>query len=221
MPRTRGETDLPERHSPAVSRRGAQRSGAPSRGVGTSAYPVTMPIVPDTKDWTWVLDRPCPQCGFEAGGVTLAELPGLIETNAAAWQPVLARGDVRTRPDDSTWSALEYSAHVRDVFRLFAVRLELMLAQDDPEFANWDQDAAAIEDRYNEQDPAQVALELAAAAAAAANAFGSVRDDQSGRTGRRSDGSRFTVVTLAQYFIHDPVHHLWDVAHEHSDASVV
>ena len=24
------------------------------------------PIVPDTKDWTWVLDRPCEECGFDA-----------------------------------------------------------------------------------------------------------------------------------------------------------
>ena len=23
-----------------------------------------MPIVPDDKDWTWVLERRCPQCGF-------------------------------------------------------------------------------------------------------------------------------------------------------------
>jgi hypothetical protein len=22
-------------------------------------------IVPDTKDWTWVLDRPCPECGLD------------------------------------------------------------------------------------------------------------------------------------------------------------
>ena len=25
-----------------------------------------MSITPDTKDWTWVLERPCPECGFEA-----------------------------------------------------------------------------------------------------------------------------------------------------------
>jgi hypothetical protein len=24
-----------------------------------------MTIVPDTKDWTWVLRRPCPECGFD------------------------------------------------------------------------------------------------------------------------------------------------------------
>jgi hypothetical protein len=22
-------------------------------------------IIPDTKDWTWVLDRPCPECGLD------------------------------------------------------------------------------------------------------------------------------------------------------------
>jgi hypothetical protein len=38
-----------------------------------------------------------------------------------------------------------------------------------------------------------------------------VRDDQLVRTGRRSDGSVFTVTTLAVYYAHDPVHHLWDV----------
>ena len=26
-----------------------------------------MPIVPDTKDWTWVLREGCPDCGFAAG----------------------------------------------------------------------------------------------------------------------------------------------------------
>ena len=25
-----------------------------------------MAIVPDTKDWTWVLERPCDECGFDA-----------------------------------------------------------------------------------------------------------------------------------------------------------
>jgi hypothetical protein len=26
-------------------------------------------IVPDTKDWIWVLDRACPECGFDASAV--------------------------------------------------------------------------------------------------------------------------------------------------------
>jgi len=31
------------------------------------------------------------------------------------------------------------------------------------------------------------------------------------RTGNRSDGASFTVETFARYFVHDPVHHLYDV----------
>lgn len=103
-----------------------------------------MPITPDTKDWTWVLERPCAECGFSAAGLDYDDIPALVRQNAAAWGPVLARGDVAARPDDATWSALEYAAHVRDVFRIFRTRLSLMLSTDDPAFANWDQDATAV-----------------------------------------------------------------------------
>jgi hypothetical protein len=30
---------------------------------GMSAAPDA--ITPDTKDWTWVLERACPECGFD------------------------------------------------------------------------------------------------------------------------------------------------------------
>ena len=26
-------------------------------------------IVPDDKDWTWVLERVCPECGFDARSI--------------------------------------------------------------------------------------------------------------------------------------------------------
>jgi len=38
-----------------------------------------------------------------------------------------------------------------------------------------------------------------------------VSPDQLGRRGFRSDGAEFTIDSFARYFIHDPVHHLWDV----------
>jgi len=38
-----------------------------------------------------------------------------------------------------------------------------------------------------------------------------VAGDQWARSGRRSDGASFTVETFARYFVHDPVHHLYDV----------
>jgi hypothetical protein len=171
-----------------------------------------MVITPDTKDWTWVLERPCPECGFTASDVDFEEIPRLVRENAAAWQPVLGRADVAVRPDDHTWSALEYAAHVRDVFRIFSTRLALMRTEDDPQFPNWDQDATAVAERYNEQDPAVVARELADAAASVADDFAAVPVGERERTGRRSDGASFTVSTLGTYLLHDPVHHLHDVA---------
>jgi hypothetical protein len=166
---------------------------------------------PDTKDWTWVLQRPCPECGLDTRGVAPEAVAGLLRANAQAWPAVLAGPAARRPPGPAAWSPLEYGCHVRDVFRRFDGRLVLMLTQDDPLFPNWDQDATAIADRYAEQDPAAVAAELTAAAAVLAGRFDRVSGDQWQRPGRRSDGAAFTVETFARYFIHDPVHHLWDV----------
>jgi hypothetical protein len=170
-----------------------------------------MPITPDTKNWTWVLERTCAECGYDASVVEDAAIGSLLRANAAAWPSVLQRAEVTVRPNDSTWSPLEYAAHVRDVYRLFLVRLNLMLDEDDPLFANWDQDATAIEERYNEQDPQAVGSDVIEAGTALADAFDAVSADAWARTGRRSDGARFTVSSFGKYLVHDPVHHLWDV----------
>lgn len=171
-----------------------------------------MTIIPDTKDWTWVLRRPCPECGFDTSTFAREEVAALLRANAAEWREVLAAmGRVRERPRPDTWSALEYACHVRDVCRRYSQRLELMLTQDGPTFPNWDQDATAVEERYGEQDPVTVGAELVAAADELADRFTAVSADQWRRTGTRSDGARFTVESFARYLIHDPVHHLYDV----------
>jgi hypothetical protein len=171
-----------------------------------------MPIVPDTKNWTWVIQRPCEECGYDSSEHPDSSIADAIRSNALAWPEVLARQDVRMRPDDSTWSALEYSAHVRDVLRVYFERLRLMLDTDDPLYPNWDQDASAIDERYNEQDPALVARGLAEAAAAIAAAFDGVDAAGWQRVGRRSDGASFTVSSMSKYLLHDLEHHRWDVA---------
>ena len=170
-----------------------------------------MPIVPDEKDWTWVLSRPCPECSFDASTVTPATVPGTVENMLPRWRAVLRRPDAAERPDEDTWSALEYACHVRDVFSLFDQRLNLMLEADDARFENWDQDHTAIEKDYANADPAVVSAELTAEGEQVAESFAGVRQGEWGRKGLRSNGSEFTVLTLAQYFLHDVVHHLHDV----------
>jgi DinB superfamily len=171
-------------------------------------------ILPDTKDWTWVLQRPCPECGLDTQNFPREAVPGMVRANAQAWQGVLAgrgAGDVRRRLAPGVWSALEYGCHVRDVLRLYDERLGLMLTLDEPHYPNWDQNETAVAERYGEQDPAAVAAELQTAAEAIAARFEGVSGGQWQRTGVRSDGARFTVEEFARYFIHDPIHHLYDV----------
>jgi hypothetical protein len=170
-----------------------------------------VPITPDAKDWTWVLERPCPECGFDARAFDTSTTAARIRRFAEEWAAVLERAGVRDRPDDATWSPLEYGCHVRDVFRIYDGRLARMLSEDGPEYLNWDQDATAVEDRYAEQDPPAVAAELRRAAAALADRFELVHGDAWARTGTRSDGARFTIDTFARYLVHDPTHHLHDV----------
>lgn len=171
-------------------------------------------IVPDDKDWTWVLERACPECGADVSAMPAADVAGLIRANADEWVTVLdaAGDDARVRQHPDRWSTLEYAAHVRDVHRLYLVRLTMMRTEHDPLFPNWDQDETAIVERYGEQDPATVSAELVAAAGALAAAFDEVSGDEWERPGRRSDGASFTIESFARYLVHDPLHHLWDVS---------
>jgi hypothetical protein len=175
----------------------------------TSAQPAIPE--PDAKDWTWVIGEQCPDCGFDPTSVQHADVPGLTRQFAAVTADALSVPGATDRPDAVVWSPVEYACHVRDVCRLFLQRLTLMLGEDDPQFANWDQDTTAIEQRYWTQRPAAVAAELRAAADEIADAFAGVAGEQWHRPGRRSNGSLFTVDTFARYFLHDLAHHAWDV----------
>ncbi len=172
---------------------------------------------PDTKNWTWVLERACPECGFDGSNVEPSAVAAQVRANAAAWRNVLKRGErVQQRPPTApgaapVWSALEYGAHVRDVYALAVERLTLMLKKDAPAFADWDQDAAAIDGEYSTADVNKVSYDLAVNAGKFADLLDKVRGDEWGRTGMRSDGSAFTVGSFAVYLLHDPVHHLADV----------
>jgi hypothetical protein len=174
-----------------------------------SADPTPPP--PDDKDWTWVLREPCPDCGFDAHAISYDDVPSLARTAAGDLATALSGGNAAMRPAPGVWSALEYACHVEDVCATFSGRLHRMLTEDDPQFANWDQDATALERRYWEQDPVRTADALTAAADRIAASFSAVAPADQSRSGRRSDGAVFTVDTLARYFVHDLIHHVHDV----------
>jgi hypothetical protein len=182
----------------------------------------TMEPEPDTKDWTWTLTRRCDECGLSAGEIGIEEVAVRAELASGEWVQILtASPAVNVRPGPGIWSALEYGAHVRDVFRLSDARLALMLVEDEPTFANWDQDETALAEGYSDADPEDVADELAAAAEAFAVRLQGLEPSQLDRRARRSDGAEFTVRTFAQYVLHDVIHHLYDVTGQQEAAAII
>jgi SAM-dependent methyltransferase len=177
-------------------------------------------LEPDTKDWTWVLERACDECGFDAGAFDRHAIPRAFRKNAQVWFALLAdpAAAERTRPD--RWSTLEYACHVHDVHQIYHDRVTLMLTEDNPLFDNWDQDASAVQGQYAEQLPSIIGPTLVAAAYAMSDLYDSVPPLAWHRHGRRSDGHEFTVETLARYQLHDVVHHLHDVRHAARAATV-
>lgn len=166
----------------------------------------------DTKDWTWTIQLRCPDCGLEAGDIDVPEIADRIEAGAAEWVQILTQNPASDRrPSPAVWSPLEYGAHVRDALELYDARLVLMLIEDNPGFRNWDQDEAAISGDYVRLDPDEVAGEITAVVTTFVARIRSLEESQLDRRGTRSDGVEFTVRTFLQYFLHDLVHHLWDV----------
>jgi DinB superfamily len=168
-------------------------------------------ITPDDKNWTWVLEKPCVDCGFDSAEFDVKRTGDAVRDQAVRWATVLQQNNASTRPRPGVWSPLEYGCHVRDVFKKFDERVQLMMSQIDPHFENWDQDKTAVDDDYGSQNLATVAQQLVEAAESLSSRFDSVSADQWQRRGFRSDGSVFTVESLARYLMHDPIHHLWDV----------
>jgi hypothetical protein len=171
------------------------------------------PVEPDTKDWTWVLSRACPECGFDPTTVHHSQVADRIRGDASDWVGRLGQPGAEQRSRATVWSTLEYGCHVRDVHRIFNHRVRLMLNENEPQFPNWDQDETAIADDYTSQDPATVATELFDAASVVADTYANVPADGWARRGLRSNGSEFTVETIAIYHLHDIVHHAHDVDH--------
>lgn len=166
---------------------------------------------PDSKDWTWVLDSVCDECGQDVRDLDPGTIAGLVRDSVPRFAVALRQPDAGTRPAPQVWSPLEYCAHVGDMYEVMNRRLELILGQDEPTFPNWDQDEAAVRNNYAAFSPGLVAERLLATAEAFAVTLDSMGGAQLERTGFRSNGSVFTAATLASYAWHDAAHHLHDI----------
>ncbi|MBV9285584.1 MAG: DinB family protein, partial [Acidimicrobiia bacterium] len=118
---------------------------------------------------------------------------------------------LRRRPDPSTWSALEYTAHVADVFEAMTPQLIEIVQKDDPPTDDpLDQDARAVERGYNDMEPQQVLEWLSRSATKAADTCAGFSPDDWSRKAEFPYGQR-ELIDVVRNMVHEGVHHLRDV----------
>jgi S-DNA-T family DNA segregation ATPase FtsK/SpoIIIE len=163
----------------------------------------------------------CDECTFTYADWAVDDIPEHIRTVAGEIQRTVIecatrRGGVeqlRAHPLPDTWSALEYTCHLRDVLQVQRDRLARALAEDKPIFEAMGRDERVVLDRYNEQDPAAVAADLLVAAdalAAALEALDPAGWERVGVYGYPTVEER-SMVWVAQHTLHELIHHRVDI----------
>lgn len=167
----------------------------------------------EAMDWALVLAAPCPFCEAAPAEVAPEDLPAALREEASRWETLLAGTDddeLRARPEDGSWTVLEYGCHCRDVLSVMTERVARVLVEDEPDFGWWDHDAAAVDEHYNEQDPTATAGDLAANAEWLAGTLVLVQGAEWDRAGTRGDGAHLSVAGIGRFTLHELAHHLWD-----------
>jgi DNA segregation ATPase FtsK/SpoIIIE, S-DNA-T family len=163
----------------------------------------------------------CDDCTFTYADWSTDELAGKIRAAAAAversLEAVNGRPDggtrLRAHPLDGTWSALEYACHIRDVLKVQRERVHRALAEDNPVYEPMRREERVDLDRYNQQDPASVAVEIGMAADALAYDLETLDE-----AGWRREGvygwptiELRSMEWLAQHTVHELIHHHRDI----------
>lgn len=117
----------------------------------------------------------------------------------------------RSRPD--VWSPLEYACHVRDVLLVQRERVLAARRANGHDCASMGRDERAEHDGYSEQDPAEVARQLADAAALFSNVLARLSDDDWDRTViyHYPETHERSLRWVAVHTVHELQHHLLDM----------
>ena len=116
----------------------------------------------------------------------------------------------RRRPDESTWSALEYTAHVADRLDHLGPVIRRITFENDPSIDVFDNDERATTQDYNGLERTEVLGWLDLACAELASVLEGVKADDWTRTGLLPSGPR-DALSVARDGVHEGAHHLRDV----------
>ena len=160
----------------------------------------------------------CAQCGF-VYDLSQAEKAGQAVRESVGAAVAILGGrdvDVRSRRHPEVWSPLEYGCHLRDVLLVQRERVLAALRVDRPDYPAMGRDERVVHDGYADQEPIDVARQLADAA----QLFGNVLARLSGNDWNRTLLYHFpetrerSLRWVAVHTLHEAQHHLGDITRQ-------
>jgi hypothetical protein len=165
----------------------------------------------------WVTFR-CGECGFTYDLDQAATAGEVIRQRAAEAVTVLrdAGGDARIRRKADVWSRLEYGCHLRDVLLVQRERVLAARRTDRPDCTSMGRDERVGHDGYAEQEPEDVARQLADAAHLFGNVLARLTADDWDRTVvyHFPETRERSLRWIAVHTVHEVWHHLRDIRHQ-------
>ena len=149
------------------------------------------------------------ECGFDWHGASASLL---VDFGAAA--TIRLPDDdalARRRPEPAVWSALEYTAHLRDALWFYDDRIRRTLVEDRPRLDAFGFADACEPLGYNGEVPAQTVEQLTEQANTLVDRFAALDVAQWARVAIGSDGDERTVLVLARRGAHEVRHHALDI----------
>ena len=158
----------------------------------------------------------CPDCGLVYDSLAPQDAIQALRSFPRRYREVIGpfiddEDVLQRRPDRSTWSALEYTAHVADILEAMTPQLVEIVQKDDPHTDDpLDQDARAVDRGYNDMEPRDVLDWLTRSANTAAETCAGFSPDDWSRKAEFPYGQR-ELIDVVRNMVHEGVHHLRDV----------
>jgi S-DNA-T family DNA segregation ATPase FtsK/SpoIIIE len=157
----------------------------------------------------------CDECGYGYDSLTRPQIVGALPELADQIGAILTgtpAAALRAHSRPASWSVLEYGCHVRDVLRIQRERVLLAQVEDMPRFVSMRRDERALEEKYNEQNPAAVATTVRVGARDLADTLAGLDDGGWLRIGIYPwpESHVRTVEWIGRRSAHELAHHLFD-----------
>jgi hypothetical protein len=130
--------------------------------------------------------------------MTPEERQELIAQYGAGYEEVMrslegfSAASLTAHPLDGKWSACEIVQHLADSEMTSAIRLRLLLVEDNPVIKGYDQDLFAVRLGYNQRDVTPALDAFRAARATTSQLLAMMTDDDWKREGQHTESGRYT-----------------------------